>query len=299
MIIIKFIKKFWHAIFWCVCIIAIICGGVYEYHKGLTYQATEKRIDTAKIPKEQLHQNGIIVLCYHRVTKNSKVEKLSKELSNNNQIHSYQVTLKQLKQQVEFFKKHNVEIISAQRAVEMVKNHEPIDKQYAVLTFDDFDNTTYYNAYPYLVKNHIPFTAFVVTGMTNNYDGGTALATWSEIKKMAKNPYVSFGLHTNDMHYQVDNHGVLTLSANYNAFKKDYHKSQKKLHAEIGRYSNIFAYPYGEYTPKVQEFLVKEGITTFSLENGTITNDTNLEQPLPRVMISPGTWKGAVEKWVR
>lgn len=292
-------KKHWHFIFIFICLVCAIFVSAYQYQKAAVSNHIQREISKGHLDKSSLHHNGILILCYHRVLRNDNFDQLAEDVSNNAQLHEYQISTKTLLYEINYLQKHHVKIISLPEAINLVTTKSTLHHQYAVLTFDDFDNTVAENVNPLLSKRHIPYTVFVITGTTGRYDGGTALTTWSQIKTMSHNPDVTFGLHTNNMHYLVNNKGVLTLSANYHTFQKDYHTSQKVLYAHLHRYGHFFAYPYGEYNDKVQSFLVHEGIITFSLVNSILTPDTDLTQPVGRTMISNNTWHEVVQKWVR
>lgn len=295
----KFIKKHWHFFFILICSILAVGVSANQYYKAAAANHVQTEISKGHLDKSSLHKNGILILCYHRVLRNDAYDKLAESISNNAQLHEYQISTKTLISEINYLQKHHVRIIPLAEAIKLVTTQTKLHHQYVVLTFDDFDNTVAENVNDVLSKRHIPYTVFVITGKTGYYDGGTALATWSQINTMAKNPDVTFGLHTNNMHYLVDNKGVLTLNANYHTFQKDYHTSQKVLHAYLHRYGHFFAYPYGEYNDRVQRFLVHEGIITFSLVNSVLTPNTDLTQPVGRTMISANTWRDVVQKWVR
>lgn len=67
----------------------------------------------------------------------------------------------------------------------------------------------------------------------------------------------------------------------------------------IGKSSSFFAYPYGDSTPRIQNYLVKNGIVTFSLNIGVITEKSDLTNSLPRVMVDNRTWQKVVLLWLK
>lgn len=300
---IKYIfERYWHLIFILFCLIIIICTGVSEYNLHVNYEQAQKEISSGNLTKRELHKNGILVLCYHRVSQSNKnfSTRLALDLSNNEQLHEYTVTKNQLKNQIKFFQKNHVRIISIQKAIQLIKSNKKLTHKYVVFTFDDVDRTILDNVDPLFKEmGDLPYTVFIVTGNTGRYDNGTELATWKELKKIIHNSNVTLGVHTNNMHYLSNNKPVLLYKKNYNKFVRDYKKSEKVIKKHTGKTSPYFAYPYGAGTPREQRYLAKHGMYTFSLQNGIIVSGQDLSQPLPRTMIDPKSWKNVVVKWVK
>lgn len=145
---------------------------------------------------------------------------------------------------------------------------------------------------------NLPYTVFIVTSNTGRYDNGTRLATWKQLRKVLRNPNATIGVHTNNMHYLIDNEPALKYAKNYNRFKKDYQKSEKIIEEKTGHRTSNFAYPYGEGTNREQRYLVDHGMITFSLDNGIATPGYDLSQPLPRTMVDNHSWNDIIKKWV-
>lgn len=177
-------NKTWHVIFLSLIVIVSLVIGIGEYRQSQKEVETKRDVSSGSLPRNELKENGIIVLCYHRILDPSKTLNVVKTFSNNNQIHEYSLTMTEFKQQLEYLKRHQVKFISTTKMTELVKAGKPLKHQYAVITFDDFDSTVYTNARPVLDKMKIPYTIFVVTGITGQYDQGTKLASWRQIKKM-------------------------------------------------------------------------------------------------------------------
>ena len=113
-------------------------------------------------------------------------------------------------------------------AIKLIRANKPLKHKYVVFTFDDVDSTLTSNVYPLFKKlGNIPYTAFIVTSNTGRYDNGTRLATWHQLRKVLRNPDVTIGVHTNNMHYLIDNKPALKYARNYSKFKIDYRKSEQ------------------------------------------------------------------------
>ncbi|KRM52921.1 polysaccharide deacetylase family protein [Ligilactobacillus araffinosus] len=296
----QFIQHFWHWIFIILCLI-IIGGSFYSEHLDQVKQQHEAReVSSGQISNQQLHENGILILCYHRVVNNHTFSsRFALTLSNNDQLHEYSMPVDKLAYQIHYLKDHGVRIIPISTAVKLIKENKPLKHKYVVLTFDDVDSTLTSNVYPLFKKlGNIPYTAFIVTSNTGRYDNGTRLATWKQLHKVLKSPNVTIGVHTNNMHYLIDNKPALKYARNYPRFKKDYQKSEKIIKKKIGHRTPYFAYPYGEGTKREQKYLADHDMVTFSLDNGIVTPGYDLRQPLPRTMVDEHSWNNVIKKWV-
>lgn len=296
----RFFQHFWHWIFIILCL-AIISGSYYlEHQDQIKQQHTAREVSNGRLSNQQLHENGILVLCYHRVV-NSRTfsDQFALALSNNDQLHEYSMPIDKLTYQIHYLKDHGVRIIPMKTAIRLVKEDKPLKHKYIVLTFDDVDATLISNVYPLFKKlGNIPYTAFIVTSNTGRYDNGTRLATWKQLHKILKNPNVTIGVHTNNMHYLINNKPVLKYARNYPRFKKDYQKSEEIIKDKTGHKTPYFAYPYGEGTNREQRYLADHGMITFSLDNGIVTPGYDLTQPLPRTMVDNHSWNDVIKKWV-
>lgn len=269
--------------------------------KSITFQQKQeqKDISSGTLRRNERQKNGIMVLCYHRVIKDDLGNNIIKMFTNNSQIHEYSVNVSTFKTQLNYLKKHHVRFISIQEMISLLKRHKSFKHQYVVMTFDDFDKTVYDNGAPILNAYKIPYTIFVVTGITGEYNGGTKLASWAQIREMSRSKLVTVGVHTDHLHYLVHNKSAVVAPGGYNDFKQDYRRSQRKVSHYLGKQTEFFAYPYGTENEKVQNYLVSHGVVSFSLNIGLIDQKTSLTNSLPRTMIDQNTWRNVVVAWVR
>lgn len=293
------IEKIWHKFFVIIIFIIGILVVCFTYNKSIQQNNQQRDISKGSLQIDDRKKNGIMVLCYHRITKHNLSNDSVKKLTNNSQIHEYSISQDQFEYQINYLKKHHAKFISTDQMVSLIRKGQPLHHQYIVITFDDFDQTVYDNGLPFLRKLDIPFTVFTVTGTTGEYNGGTKLVNWQQISQMSLNPLVTVGLHTNNLHYLTNNKSAVTTHGKFNRFKKDYRKSQRMMIKHIGKSSSFFAYPYGESTQQIQNYLSKQGIITFSLNIGIITEKSSLNNSLPRVMVDKNTWENVVIKWLK
>lgn len=270
-------------------------------HHNIKYQLGNKP-DFEISHHDQYVKNGIMVFCYHRILAPNDMVKFDERVSPNSQFHDFNVNFPAFKSQMNYLQTHHIKVISMPQMIKMVEKRKPIHGRYVTITFDDIDRTMIDNALPVLLKHHYPFTDSIITGNTGWYKQGTKLATWPAILKMKKRAgkLATFGVHTNRMHYLVDNGTpVFNLPGNYMRFKRDYATSQDVLKEKIGYKSPIFTYPYGSGTPMVEKFLAsRPGLKVIlTLNDGIVTDHSDLKET-PRVIINHNSWP-SVTKWIR
>ncbi|MCM0583145.1 polysaccharide deacetylase family protein [Weissella diestrammenae] len=243
-----------------------------------------------------VNHDGIIILNYHRILNESWVVKGIKAVNNNEQIHTYNVPFSEFKKQMKFLKQHHVQVISYQKMLEMTKQ-PTIKGQYVVLTFDDIDRTMPENAYPILKQYQFPFTFYVITGKVNKDMDGSVMASWSDIKRLAKDPLATVGVHTNNLHYQLNNKPVLSTDISHKRLRTDYQRSQDAMLLHLGRKADIFAYPYGAPNQYLSNYMADHGIVSMvTLDAGIVISGSNPKMP-PRVLVNDQSWPN-FEKWI-
>lgn len=117
-----------------------------------------------------------------------------------------------------------------------------------LLTFDDGYGDFYKYAYPELVKNNLRATVFVSTGLVGN----PGYLTWGEISEMKGSGLVTFGNHT------WSHKNLSAASEESIRYEVGTAKTQLEEHG-LGPV-DLFAYPYGGETKKVQKVLEDLGI---------------------------------------
>ncbi|GHP13317.1 intercellular adhesion protein [Lentilactobacillus fungorum] len=272
----------------------------FTTHRNIAYELGN-RPSYAISAHDQRIKNGVMVFCYHRILADNQIVKFDEDVSPNSQFHDFNVNQPQFKQQMAYLHTHHIRVLSMPDLINTVNHRKPIRGKSVVITFDDIDRTMIENALPTLMRYHYPFTVSIITGNTGWYKQGTKLATWPALLQMKKKAgkLVTFGVHTNRMHYLVDNGTpVFNLPHNFTRFKHDYAVSQEVLKEKVGYRSPIFTYPYGSGTPQVEKFLSERpGLKVImTLNDGIVTDRSNLKET-PRIIINSNSWP-SVRKWV-
>ncbi|GEA94308.1 polysaccharide deacetylase family protein [Weissella viridescens] len=241
--------------------------------------------------------NGVTVLTYHRILKDSGLNRAAKHVSSNDQLHEYNVTETEFKKQMDFLAKKHVKVISYEEMLNM-KANGPIHGKYVVLTFDDVDRSMPENAANILEQKQFPYTFFVVTGFVDKKVDGIRMANWKQLEKMAKSPLATVGLHTDKLHYQIDEQPALQSSKiSHQTMAADYRHSQAVIKQHTGQYAKYFTYPYGAANDYLTQYMSKHGILSVStLDPGIVNQGTN-NLDVPRMLVNEKSWQN-LAKWL-
>jgi len=112
-----------------------------------------------------------------------------------------------------------------------------------LLTIDDGFSSFYENAWPILKKKKIPFILFVSTREVGAFN----YMTWDQIREISKENFVEIGNPSHTHEYLVEEKSEL--------IKNDIKKSISIFKKELGKNSDFFSYPFGEYSIEFKKII--------------------------------------------
>ena len=143
-----------------------------------------------------------------------------------------------------------------------------------LLTIDDGLSSFYDNAWPILKERKIPFILFVNTREVGAYN----YMSWEQITELYNSENVEIGNHSHSHEYLVDE--------NPDVIKKDISKSIKIFNEKLGKNSEFFSYPFGEYSNEFKKIIKDFGFKyAFGQHSGVIDETKDLWE-LPRFPIN-------------
>jgi len=201
---------------------------------------------------------GLISLMYHRFEEN-------KYPSTNIKILDFQ-------KQLEIIKENNIKFINPKNFEDELKNNRKQRK--ILLTIDDGFLSFYKNAWPILKKNKIPFILFVSTREIGSFN----YMTWSQIKEVGREDYVEIGNHSHTHEYLVDQSN--------STIESDIQKSIDIFKKNLGKNSDFFSYPFGEYSVNFKNIIKSLGFKYAFGQHSGVIDDTKSFYELPRFPIN-------------
>ncbi len=201
---------------------------------------------------------GIISLMYHRFEENK--------------YPSTNIRIDDFKKHISIIENNNIKFINPNNFEEELKNNKLQRK--ILLTIDDGFLSFYENAWPILKKKKIPFILFVSTREVgaNNY------MTWEQIKELSKENFVEIGNHSHTHEYLVDESKELIV--------EDIKKSISIFKEKLGKNSEFFSYPFGEYSLEFKDIIESFGFKYAFGQHSGVMDETKDFYELPRYPIN-------------
>lgn len=176
---------------------------------------------------------------------------------------STNISVKDFRKHLDYLKSNKYQVLTLGQAVDLLNSALPIPEKTVVLTIDDGYKSFLENGMPLLREYGYKASLFI---NTNQFGSGDFLSE-EEIRKMMKEG-IEIQNHS-DSHAYFVNADPKEL---VDAFRNDLLKSQSIFLEKFGFKPNIYSYPYGEYTPEIQEVLKKEGyIAAIAQKSGVIS----------------------------
>ena len=203
------------------------------------------------------NDEGILSLMYHRF--------------NESKYPSTNIQMKVFKDQIKMIKNSNYNFYNPnqfKKGFDVSKKNKEI-----LITIDDAFKSFYFEAWPYLKKNKIPFILFVSTKPI----GKTGYMTWDQIREIETEEFVFIGHHSHSHEYFIDEIN--------DHFVEDIEQANKIFLNELGYIPSLFSYPFGEYSKFMKDYISLNFELAFGQHSGVI--DINKDKfELPRFPIN-------------
>jgi peptidoglycan/xylan/chitin deacetylase (PgdA/CDA1 family) len=173
---------------------------------------------------------------------------------------STNTSLTQLKNDFEYFRKNNYEVVPLSTLVKTIQDGKEVPTNWVVLTIDDAYKSFYTNGLEIFKEYGYPFTLFVYVKATDQKYGD--FMTWDMLKDVL--PYGEVELHSYS-HPRLTN---LTIEQ----IKADTQKSYEIFEKKMGYKPKFYAYPYGEYNDDVKEAIKDSGFEAILNQSSGATN---------------------------
>ena len=207
---------------------------------------------------ENLDDNGIISLMYHRFEENK--------------YPSTNIRIADFENHLSLIKNSNFKFIS-HKEFESSLNMNNIDKK-ILLTIDDGFSSFYEKAWPILRKDKIPFIIFINTESI----GANGYMNWEQIQEISKFEFVHIGNHSHTHDYLVDKSDQ--------EIKEDIETAIKIFKKKLNHETKFFAYPFGEYRNSYKEIVKNLGFKYAFGQHSGVMDKTKSRFELPRFPIN-------------
>ena len=201
---------------------------------------------------------GIISIMYHRF--------------NENKYPSTNIKMNDFKKHIEIIESQNIEFVNPKNFKLDLSQKKKERK--VLLTIDDGYSSFYKNAWPILKEKKIPFILFISTREV----GAPGYMTWKEIKKISKENFVEIGNHSHTHEYLIDE--------TKEKIEEDIITSISIFKKNLGKNSDFFSYPFGEYSLQFKEIIKNLGFKYALGQHSGVIDETKDLYELPRFPIN-------------
>ena len=189
-----------------------------------------------------------------------------------NKYPSTNIKIKDFMEHLNILEKNKINFVNPKNFENDLKNNKSQRK--VLLTIDDGFSSFYQNAWPILKKKKIPFILFVSTREVGAFN----YMTWDQIREISKEEFVEIGNHSHTHEYLVDENKDLIL--------QDIKQSISIFKKELGRNSDFFSYPFGEYSLEFKKIIKSLDFKYAFGQHSGVMDDTKDMYELPRFPIN-------------
>ena len=189
-----------------------------------------------------------------------------------NKYPSTNIRLNNFLQHLKIIEENSITFINPKNFEYELKNNR--SKRKILLTIDDGFSSFYKNAWPILKQKKIPFILFVSTREVGAFN----YMTWEQIREISKEDFVEIGNHSHTHEYLVDESADL--------IRKDIEKSISIFKRELGKNSDFFSYPFGEYSVLFKDIIKSLNFKYAFGQHSGVVDETKDFYELPRYPIN-------------
>ena len=211
-----------------------------------------------------LSENGAVILQYHHVSDATP--------------RSTSVSPDVFEEHLDYLHDNGFAVKSIVDVVEAIRNKEPLPDKTVVITFDDAYRNIYENAYPILKQRGFPFTIFVNTEAVDRNFG--QYLSWEQLREMGKNGATIANHSITHAHMVVRKPGE-TQQAWIDRNRDEILNAEAQIKEKTGQSVKLFAWPFGEANPPLQQLLTDLGFTGFGQQSGVASVYSDLTM-IPR-----------------
>ena len=201
---------------------------------------------------------GLISIMYHRF--------------NETKYPSTNIQLEIFKEQLKIIEDEGIKFIHPKEFEQSLVEKKKERK--ILFTVDDGLLSFYENAWPILKKNQIPFILFVNTREVGAFN----YMNWDQIRELYKEDFVEIGNHSHSHEYLVDE--------SREVIENDILKSIKIFEEKLGKNSDFFSYPFGEYSSEFKNLIKSLGFKYAFGQHSGVIDETKDKFELPRFPIN-------------
>ncbi len=179
----------------------------------------------------------------------------------------------QFEAHMQYLADNSFRVVSLSELMNSIRKQQPIPDKTVAITFDDAYLDILTQGKPILDKFNYPFTIFINPGIVEQ--NSEHYLSWQQLKAMADEGVIiaNHGLNHDSLAripegiseaQWLEKQTTLLINA------------EKIIEEKTGQSWHYFAYPYGEYTPAIQQWITQNDFIAFSQKSGAVGLATDL-----------------------
>ena len=191
---------------------------------------------------------------------------------------STSITPAQFKVHLRYLQEHQFDVIPLSQLIENIKHQQSLKDKTVVITFDDAYLDIVTQAKPLLDQFKYPYTIFVNSGLID--ENNSSYLSWQQLKALADEGVI-IANHGFDHRSMIRIPDGFTKAQWLAEQSKLLLKAERLIKENTGQSWRYYAYPYGEYSPDIQNWITDNNFVAFTQQSGAVGLSTDLTS-LPR-----------------
>jgi len=168
---------------------------------------------------------------------------------------------------LEYLQQNAFSVWPLARILATLREGKPLPENTVAITFDDAYQSIYTEAFPRLRQRNWPFTLFVSSeAIDRGYDN---YLSWAQLRELADSG-VELANHSHSHAHLVRRLQDESDEQWRQRVIDDIDTAARRLQQETGSRSRLFAYPYGEYSPALQDIVRSLGYQGIAQQSGAV-----------------------------
>ncbi|MFC4409951.1 polysaccharide deacetylase family protein [Chungangia koreensis] len=245
---------------------------------GIAQNSTNRDFSEAKDYAER-----VTVLMYHQIIPEKKL--MEHHFTEANELIDSIVTLEQFTEQMDYLTNQDYTVLSLKEFEEFMIKHKKVPEKSVLITFDDGYKNVFEFAYPVLKERGFHAVHFLITGLITErtHPFTASKLQYASIEELIESSDVfDYGNHTHSFHRKTEEGSAFLTTLGEEIVKEDLEKAIEWL-----GHSELFAAPYGEYSPATLDILRDLGMKMAFTVSPGYAEPSNHILEIPRYGVYP------------
>lgn len=188
------------------------------------------------------------------------------------------VTAAEFRGHLQYLRDNHFQVIGLDVLIDQLKSGKPIADNAVVITFDDSYENNYTTAHPILQEFGYPYTIFISPGDIDKRTG--PVMSWQQIKQMSDDGVLVANHAMWHEHMARPEPGESEADW-LKRMRQSILDAERRIKEETGQNHQWLAYPYGEFSAKLEQLVQELGFIGIGQQSGAIGPLTKLTR-IPR-----------------